>query len=241
MRSTSRPPTSRVWRAHRSPAPRRTTSSRSTCRAAPTCSRPHPRCASPAISSPGVCRTPLSGIPSTSARTTCRRPEPRPCRRSHSRWQQPSRFSIPCATRASCRPIASPMWWGASPSSSTPASGSSRKSARCARSRNCGTKSRRSVTACRMRPNDVSVTACRSTPSVSPKRSRRTTCSALCWRCSASHCPRTLALAPCSCRRGTRRSDSRDRGTSSGRCACSKYWHTKQTYWSTRTSSTALM
>src|SRR5438067_1579551 len=43
----------------------------------------------------------------------------------------------------------------------------------------------------------------------------------------------------CSCRRGTRRSACRDRGTSSGRCACNRYWPTSRTCWSIRTCSTA--
>jgi (2R)-ethylmalonyl-CoA mutase len=42
-RSTSPSPTSRARTARRSPAPSRTTSSRSISRAAPTCSRPRPR------------------------------------------------------------------------------------------------------------------------------------------------------------------------------------------------------
>ena len=40
-------------------------------------------------------------------------------------------------------------------------------------------------------------------------------------------------------RRGTRRSDSRDPGTSSGRCGCSRCWPSSPTSSSTTTSSTA--
>ena len=47
------------------------------------------------------------------------------------------------------------------------------------------------------------------------------------------------APAPCSCRPGTRRSACRVRGTSSGRCACSRSWPTRPTCWNTATSSTA--
>ena len=47
------------------------------------------------------------------------------------------------------------------------------------------------------------------------------------------------ARAPCSCRPGTRRSACRARGTSSGRCACSRCSPSSPTCWSTRTSSKA--
>ncbi len=47
------------------------------------------------------------------------------------------------------------------------------------------------------------------------------------------------APAPCSCRPGTRRSACRARGTSSGRCACSRSSPTRPTCSSTATSSTA--
>ena len=50
---------------------------------------------------------------------------------------------------------------------------------------------------------------------------------------------RTPAPARCSCRPGTRRSACRGRGTSSGRCACSRCWPTRPTCSSTTTCSTA--
>ena len=84
-----------------------------------------------------------------------------------------------------------------------------------------------------------SATGSRSTPSGSPRRSPRTTSSASSSRCWASPCPRRPGPAPCSCRPGTRRSACPGRGTSSGRCACSRCWPTSRTSWSTTTSSTA--
>ena len=50
---------------------------------------------------------------------------------------------------------------------------------------------------------------------------------------------RTPARAPCSCRRGTRRSACRGRGTSSGRCACSRCSPSSPTCSSTTTCSRA--
>jgi (2R)-ethylmalonyl-CoA mutase len=52
-------------------------------------------------------------------------------------------------------------------------------------------------------------------------------------------CRRARAPAPCSCRRGTRRSACRGRSTSNGRCGCSRSWPTKPTCSNTATSSTA--
>ena len=48
-----------------------------------------------------------------------------------------------------------------------------------------GTSSPASGTASPTPSSGASATACRSTRSASPRRSRRTTCSASCWRCSA--------------------------------------------------------
>ena len=73
----------------------------------------------------------------------------------------------------------------------------------------------------------------------SPRRSRRTTCSGSCWRCWRSRSRATRGPARSSSRPGTRRSACRGRGTSSGRCACSRCSPTRPTCWSTRTSSTA--
>ena len=50
---------------------------------------------------------------------------------------------------------------------------------------------------------------------------------------------RTRAPARCSCRVGTRRSGCRGRGTSSGRCACSRSSRTRATSWSTAICSKA--
>ena len=49
----------------------------------------------------------------------------------------------------------------------------------------------------------------------------------------------TPAPGPCSCRRGTRRSGCRARGTSSGRCGSSRSWRSRPTCSSTTTSSPA--
>ena len=103
----------------------------------------------------------------------------------------------------------------------------------------CGTRSPASATASRTPSSAGSATACRSTRSASPRRSPRTTCSASCSRCSASRCRRTPAPGPCSCLPGTRRSACRGRGTSSGRCACSRCWPTSPTCSSTTTCSPA--
>ena len=85
----------------------------------------------------------------------------------------------------------------------------------------------------------ASATACRSTASGSPRPSPRTTCSASCSRCWASRCRSGPGPARSSSRRGTRRSACPGRGTSSGRCACSRCWPTRPTCSSTTTSSTA--
>ena len=55
----------------------------------------------------------------------------------------------------------------------------------------------------------------------------------------ASRCPATPAPAPCSCRPGTRRSACPGRGTSSGRCGCSRCSPSRPTCSSTRTCSPA--
>ena len=124
-------------------------------------------------------------------------------------------------------------------SSSTPASASSRRSASCGPSPRCGTASASSATASPTPRPAASATACRSTRSASPRPSPRTTCSASCSRCSASRCRSGPGPARCSCRRGTRRSACPGRGTSSGRCACSRCWPSRPTCSSTTTSSTA--
>ena len=100
-RSTSR------WRAGAgsprapSPAPSRTTSSRSTSPAAPTSILPAPRCASSPTSSPTAKRTCRSGTPSRSPATTSARREPRRPRRSPSPSPTPSSTCGPRRRRAS--------------------------------------------------------------------------------------------------------------------------------------------
>ena len=107
-------------------------------------------------------------------------------------------------------------------SSSTPASASWRRSASSVRWPSCGIGSVSSATASPTSVPDASDTACRSTRWASPRHSPRTTCSGSCWRCSRSRCRSALGLVPSNCRRGTRRSVCRVRGTNSGRCGCNR-------------------
>ena len=65
--------------------------------------------------------------------TTCRRRARRRCRRSPTRWRRRSGCSTRCATRARSRRSGSVRCSARSPSSSTPGSGSSRRSASCGR------------------------------------------------------------------------------------------------------------
>ena len=101
-----------------SPAPRRTTSSRSTCRAARTSSGPSRRVASPSTSSATRCSTCRSGTRSTCARTTCRK---RARRRSKEiAYALATAIGVLDAVRESGRSAttSSPKWSGASRSSS---------------------------------------------------------------------------------------------------------------------------
>ena len=141
-----------------------------------------------------------SGTRSTSARTTCRKRARRRCRSSRTGSPTRSRCSTRCASRARSPKTSSPKSSGASRSSSTRASASSKRCARCGRSRamwdricqeRYGVADDRSCAA--------SATACRSTRSGSPRSSPRTTCSASCSRCSASRCRRTRGPARSSC------------------------------------------
>ena len=75
------------------------------------------------------------GTRSTCARTTCRKRARRRCRSSRTGSPTRSRCSTRCATRARFPPTSSPRSSGASRSSSTRASASSKRCARCARSR----------------------------------------------------------------------------------------------------------
>ena len=86
------------------PARRRTTSSRSTSRAGPTCSRPARRLrliTDMVAYTVARCR---AGTRSTSAATTCRRQARRRCRRSRMRCRRRSPSSTRCATRARSTP-----------------------------------------------------------------------------------------------------------------------------------------
>ena len=88
-----------------------------------------------------------SGTRPTSAPTICRRRARRRCRSSPTRWRRQSPCSTWSRPRARCRPTSSARSWGACRSSSTPACGSSPRSARCAPSTSCGRRSRSSATA----------------------------------------------------------------------------------------------
>ena len=109
-----RPPRRRRCQAS-SPAPCRTTSSRSTLRAEPTSIPFATPCASSPTSSPGPASTCPSGTPSPSPATTCARRDRPPRRRSPSPWPTASPTSRLPSTRASTS-TASPR---DSPSSST--------------------------------------------------------------------------------------------------------------------------
>ena len=185
-------------------------------------------------------RTSRSGTRSTSAATTCRRPGPRRRRSWPTRCPPRSRCSTRCATPARCPPeefgdvVARISFFVNAGLRFVEEMCKMRALARLwdeiTRER-YGVAGPASSAGC--------ATACRSTRWASPRRSRRTTSSASCWRCSPSRSPATPAPARCSCRPGTRRWACRGRGTSSGRCACSRCWPTRPTCWSTRTSSTA--
>ncbi len=105
------------------------------------------------------------GTPPTSAATTSRRPAPRRCRRWPTPCARPSPCWTPSATPGRCRRTGWATSWPASPSSSTPACGSSRRCARCARSPSCGTRSPATATGWPTRSTAGSATACRSTRS----------------------------------------------------------------------------
>ena len=125
-------------------------------------------------------------------------------------------------------------------SSSTPACGSSRRCARCAPSCELWdelTRERYGVDG----PEDAPVPLRRAGQLARPHRGaageQRAAHRARDARRDAV--ARTPAPAPSSCRPGTRRSACRGRGTSSGRCGCSRCWPSSPTCSSTTTSSTA--
>ena len=125
-------------------------------------------------------------------------------------------------------------------SSSTPACGSSRRCARCARS--CAlwdelTRERYGVTDAKAAAVPLRRAGQLARPDRGAAREQRAAHRAGDARRSRS--PRTPGPGPCSCRPGTRRSACRGRGTSSGRCGCSRCWPSSPTCWSTRTSSRA--
>ena len=91
----------------------------------------------------------------------------------------------------------------------------------------------------RIPPSAVFAMAYRSTRWASPSSSRRTTPIASSSKCCRSSCRAAREPAPCNCRPGTRRSACRGRSTSNGRCACSRSWPTRPTFWSSATFSTA--
>ena len=85
----------------------------------------------------------------------------RRCRSSRTGSRTRSRCSTRCASRDRFPTTSSPRSSGASRSSWTPACASSKRCARCARSRACGTRSARSATASPTRSCAASATACR--------------------------------------------------------------------------------
>ncbi len=183
-----------------------------------------------------------SGTRSTSAATTCRRPERRPCRSSPTRSRRRSRVldTVKDAPRASRRRRGDAARRRADLVLRQRGGPVHRGDVQAPRVRRAlGPAARASATASPTRSSGAFVTACRSTRSGSPRRSRRTTSSGSSSRCSRSFCRRTRARARCSSRRGTRRSGCRARGTSSGASGRSRSWRSRPTCSTTRTSSTA--
>jgi (2R)-ethylmalonyl-CoA mutase len=132
-----------------------------------------------------------------------------------------------------------PRWSAASRSSSTPASASSRRCARCAPSPSCGTRSAASATASPIRSCGA-VPLRRAGQLARPHRAQpENNVQRIVLEMLGVTLSKTRAPAPSSCRPGTRRSACRGRGTSSGRCACSRCSPTRPTCSSTATSSTA--
>ena len=134
----------------------------------------------------------------------------------------------------------SPRSSAGSPSSSTPACGSSRRCARCAPS--CAlwdeiTRERYGVDGREDAPLPLRRPGQLARPDRGAAGEQRPAHRAGDARRHAV--ARTPAPAPCSCPRGTRRSACRGRGTSSGRCGCSRCWPSSPTCWSTTTSSRA--
>ena len=180
------------------------------------------------------------GTRSTSARTTCRRRARRRCRSSRTGSRPRSACSTRCATRARSPRTSSRRSSAASRSSSTRASASSRRCARCARSpqlwdRICleryGVDRREAAPLPLRRAGELARAhrgAAREQRAADRARDARRDAVAA-----------TRAPARSSCRAGTRRSACPRRGTSSGRCGCSRCSRTRPTCSSTATSSTA--
>ena len=168
---------------------------------------------------------PDAGTRSTSAPTTCRRRGPRRCRRSPTRWPTPSRFSTRVRERVPTRRSMRDGLRAHLASSSTPACASSRSTPSCARWACCGTELGRErygvqdPKQLRFRYG-VQVNSLGLTESQPENNVQRIVLEAL-----GGHArPRRARHGRSSCRRGTRRSDCRARGTSSGRCASSRCW-----------------
>ena len=151
-----------------------------------------------------------------------------------------SRCSTRCATPVRCRRSGSATWSRGSRSSSTPGCGSSRRCARCAPSSQLWdelTRDRYGVTDAKAAPVPVRRAGQLARPHRGAAGEQRAAHRA--GDARASRCPRTPGPARCSCRPGTRRSACRGRGTSSGRCGCSRCSPTSPTCSSTTTCSPA--
>ena len=125
-------------------------------------------------------------------------------------------------------------------SSSTPACGSSRRWRRCARSARCGTRSPRErygVTDAAAAPVPVRRAGQLARPHRGAAGEQRPAHRAGDARRDAV--PRRPGPRGAAARPGTRRSACPGRGTSSGRCGCSRCWRSSPTCSNTRTCSTA--
>ena len=142
--------------------------------------------------------------------------------------------------RPGSRPTSSPKWSGASRSSSTRACASSKRCARCARSRGMWDRicrERYGVDRREAAPLPLRHAGELARPHRGAAREQRAAHRARDARRDAVE--GRPGAARCSCRAGTRRSGCRRRGTSSGRCASSRCSRTNPTCSSTATSSRA--
>jgi hypothetical protein len=170
--------------------------------------------------------------------TTCRRPARRRCRRSPTRSPPPSACSTPCATRGQ---VARRRFAAGVRAISFFVNAGIRFVEETCKMR-AFTELWDRIGLERYGVTDAkpggSATACRSTarPHRGPAREQRAAHRA---RDARRHPVARRPGPPSSCRRGTRRSACRARGTSSGRCGCSRSWPTRPTCSSTTTSSRA--